>query len=136
MLAHDIAWALPELRAEAEARMVDTVLITRGGSRVWSSEIGDYVTLPGTVVYSGACEVQTTETVVQVTDAGASDVVTRRLVVKVPMSVTGVRVDDVAEVTSSTLDPALAGARFRVTGNFAKTFATSRRLPVEELVTP
>lgn len=116
--------------------MVDTVLFTRGGARVWSSEIGDYVTLPGTVVYAGRCEVQTTETVVRVTDAGASDVVVRRLVVKVPMSVTGVRVDDVAEVTSSTLDPGLLDVKFRVTGNFAKTFATSRRLPVEELVAP
>jgi hypothetical protein len=49
------------------------------------------------------------------------------------MSAPAAAVDDIFTVTSSVLDPELAGCRFRVASLVHKTFMTARRLAVEEV---
>lgn len=54
----------------------------------------------------------------------------------VPMTITGVLTNDEATidtVSASVGDPDLIGRKFRVTGEFVKSFATARRFPVEDI---
>lgn len=137
MLVDDIVAALPGLRAEAEGRMVDACTITRGGGEeTLDPDTGVYTTPAGSTVYTGKCEIQVTDSLnAQDADAGGEIATVLRLTLKVPVSVTGVRKDDVATVTASLLDPDLVGRAFRITSGHSKTFATARRLQVEEVTT-
>lgn len=83
--------------------------------------------------YTGALRVQLAETLAQVPESGGRTRTLQRLECQVPMSVTGVQVDDVLTVTASALDADLVGRTFRVRSLFHKTHATSRRLEVEEV---
>lgn len=125
-------------RTAAEARMVDACTITRsGGEETLNPTTGVYTTPAPTTIYSGACEVQVSDGLnAQETEAGGQVVTQRRVTVKVPMSVTGVQVDDVVTITASALDADLVDEVFRVVGEFAKSFATARRLQVEENTAP
>jgi D-alanyl-D-alanine carboxypeptidase len=137
MLAHDIAAALPLLREEAEARMVDACVITRaGGDEVFDPNTGDYTTPPGSTVYSGKCEVQVSDGLnAREAEAGGTELTVTRVTVKLPVNaVTGqVRDGDTVRLTSSTNDPALVDQVFRVVGLHAKTYASARRLHVERV---
>lgn len=121
-------------RTAAERLMVDTCAITRsGGADTFDPDTGEYTTPAGTTIYAGACQVQLTDSLNASTpDVGGEAATISRLVVKVPMSVEDVQVDDVVTITASLLDPDLVGRRYRVASRFAKTFATARRLEVEE----
>lgn len=134
-LVHDIIEALPQFRAEAEARMVDACTITRGGGApVFDPNTGMYTTPAGTTVYTGPCEVQISDGLTaRQADAGGTDVTLSRLTVKVPISVEGIQIDDTVTITASLLDPDLVDQDYRVEAGFAKTFATARRLQVERL---
>lgn len=56
MLVDDVRGALPSLRAEAEAAMVDECTIRRGATQgEIDNETGDYTAGTATVVYSGRC---------------------------------------------------------------------------------
>lgn len=120
-------------RSAADARMVDTCTVTRGGGDdTLNPTTGAYTTPDDTILYTGQCEVQISDGLnTQTSDAGGQLVTQRRVTVKVPISVTDVEVDDIVTVTSSALDADLVGQTFRVVGTFAKTFATARRLQVE-----
>lgn len=122
-------------RTAAEARMVDACTITRpGGEDTFNPNTGAYTTPAGSTVYTGACEVQVSDGLnAQTTEAGGQVVTDQRVTVKVPVSVEGVTVDDVVTITASAHDPNLVDKTYRVLGGFAKTFATSRRLQVEEV---
>lgn len=53
-----------------------------------------------------------------------------------PVETTGILTDDEVECTAvgdETGDPELVGTRVRITGPFAKSYATARRFPVEEV---
>jgi hypothetical protein len=54
-------------------------------------------------------------------------------VLQLPMSVTGVQVEDVVAITASGLDPDLPGRKFRVASQAAKTHASARRLELIEV---
>lgn len=134
-LAHDIAAALPLLREEAEARMVDTCAIVRpGGDPVFDDESGTYTTPAGSSVYSGRCEVQVSDGLnARQAEAGGAEITVTRVTVKVPVSVTGVQVGDVVTITAAVNDADLVDTEFQVVGLHAKTYATARRLQVERI---
>lgn len=117
--------------------MLDACTITRGGGDpTFDPNTGNYSTPASSTIYSGACEVQISDGLnAQTTEAGGQVVTERRVTLKVPMSVENVQVDDIATITASALDPDLVGQTFRVAATFAKSFATSRRLQVEETTT-
>lgn len=115
--------------------MIDACSITRGGgASTFDPDTGEYTTPAGSTIYVGKCEVQVTDSLnAQDADAGGEVATVLRLTLKVPVSVTGVRIDDVATVTDSVLDPDLVGRTFRVVSPHSKSFATARRLQVEEV---
>lgn len=120
-------------RATAERLMADACVITRpGGEPTFNEDTLQYEAPEATKVYEGRCRVQVGGTLAQAPEAGGRVYTVQRAQVSVPMSVTGVAVDDVLTVTSAAHDPDLVGARFRVQSLFHKTYATARRLEVEE----
>lgn len=134
-LASDITATLPFLRAEAEGRMVDACIITRGGGApTFDPNTGNYMTPAGSTIYSGSCEVQISDGLnAREAQAGGTELSLSRLTLKVPVSAVGIRVDDVAVITTATHDPDLEDRTYRVIGEHSKTFATARRLQVEEV---
>lgn len=136
-LAYDIAQALPELRREAEGRMVDECIIRRPGGRpTFDPDTGDYIDPPEATLYSGKCEVQISDGLsAREGEAGGTELTTRRLTLKLPVSATGIRKGDLVEITASRNDPSLVGADYRVAAGHAKSWATARRLHVEEVTT-
>lgn len=135
-LADDLAWALPELRTEAEGRMVDACRITRAGvgDTVFDPETGTYTDGTDATVYSGKCEIQVTDGLnARQSETGGTEIIATRVTVKVPVSTTGIRINDVVTITTATNDADLLGQRFTVVGLHAKTFGTARRLQVERI---
>ncbi len=133
MLVDDIRAVLPDLQAEAEGRMVDTCTLAHpGGEETFDPDTGTYTTPAATTYYSGPCEVQISDGLTaRETEAGGTELTLSRLTLKVPVSVEGIEVNDIATITASELDPALVDQEYRVLSGFAKTFATARRLQVE-----
>lgn len=136
-LAYDIANTLPMLRREAEGRMVDTCRLShRDGEPTFDPITGEWTSGTLTPYYEGPCEIQTRESLIaQTVDSGQEEITVSRVTLKVPVSVAGVRVGDVAEILAATWDDELVGAQYRVTANHAKTYATTRRLPIERVET-
>lgn len=122
-------------RQAADARMVDACTITRpGGAGVFDPDTGAYTNPAGAVVYSGPCEVKFSDALsTQSPEVGGQELAVTRLTLKVPVSATGVRVDDIATITAA-VDADLVGRSFRVISGFAGAFVTARRLQVEEVV--
>ncbi len=120
-------------RTAATALMVDACTIAHpGAAATFNAATGVYADPAGTVFYTGPCQIQV-GLAVGGSDAGGAELTVLRLVVKVPVTVVGVEVDDVVTVTASLLDPDLVGRVFQVTAGHAKTFATARRLQVDEV---
>lgn len=117
--------------------MIDACSISRsGGEETYDDTTGEYTTPASVLIYAGPCEIQVTDSLnAQDADAGGEIATVLRLTLKVPVSVTGVRIDDVATVTDSVLDPDLVDRSFRIVAPHAKSFSTARRFQVEE-VTP
>jgi hypothetical protein len=119
-------------RAQIERLMVDACLIDRKTGSVLDEDTGDYVDTYATV-YEGKCRVQDSGLSGHQVDAGDRPVELQTRTLQVPMTVTGVKVDDRVQVTASVLDADLVGRTFRVTDLMHKTHATARRLPIEEV---
>lgn len=136
-LIYDVERALPGLRREAEGRMVDECIIRRpGGPPVFDPNIGDYTDPDETLVYEGRCEVQISDGLTASTaEAGGTELTIRRLTLKIPVAAPSPLVGDLVEIVACRHDASLAGAEFRVAAGHAKTFATARRLHVEEVTT-
>jgi hypothetical protein len=136
-LVNDITAVLPSLRAEAEGRMVDRCIVNRGpyGPGTFDPGTGTYTPGAAVEIYAGVCEVQVDGRLVgREIDAGETELTTMRLTVKLPVVASAdVQVDDEVLITSSAHDPGLVGKSFRVTALHNKTFATARRLQVEEV---
>jgi hypothetical protein len=121
-------------RIAAEALMQDACTIIRDAGTTYDPVTG-YPTPATTEVYTGKCRVQLGALGASASsrDVGEAALLLLRLDVQLPMSVAGVRVGDVVEVTASAHDPDLPGRRFRVRDLFHKTHATARRLGCEEI---
>lgn len=125
-------------RAAAEALMVDACVIRRQVGTTTDPDTGA-VTPSYEDVYSGKCRVQSRNLSARSPNSGQQRVDLYAVELQLPITVTGVAVNDVAEITVS-LDPELPTPRadgtprlFRVNNLFHKTHATSRRLSVEEV---
>jgi hypothetical protein len=120
-------------RAAAERLMVDTCTITRvtGGSSDPETGVRTQTT---TVVYTGKCRFKMyPRSPGRRTDVAEASVVEVDEELQIPMSATGVQVEDIVTVTASALDPALVGRAFRVASQAAKTHATMRRFDLLEV---
>lgn len=113
--------------------MVDKCTISRQSGSATDPDTGK-VTPTFTAVYSGKCQVQQTIAQSSNPEAGGHQFTVQDLVLKVPVSVTGIQIGDTVTMSSAELDPELVGRVFRVSDLFHKTYATSRRLRVEEVM--
>ena len=87
-------------------------------------------------LFTSKAKIQTRNLVAQVAEVGGRDAVTVRVELHLPIDAPAVEVGDVWEVTGlgSLSDLQLLGRKFRVTSPVGKSFATARRLEVEEVV--
>ena len=133
MLGHDVAAALPALRAQAESLMVDSCTITAPAASTWDEDAGAHVPGVPTVVYSGPCRVQIPQSVPGAPVAGEAEWSTAAVVVSIPVvGSEPVRVGATVTITAAEHDSALVGAEYTVVGiPLAKTHATARRLRCE-----
>lgn len=124
--------ALARGRAAAEALMVDTCRIERKTGEATSTTSGaaipTYLTL-----YEGKCRIQQRATEARAEDAAEQYDRMLRLEVQLPMSVTGLKVDDRVTVTASVHDADLVGRQVWIRHLAHKTHATARRVVAEEL---
>lgn len=120
-------------RAAAEALMLDACTIARTTGSSTDPDTG-VVTPTTSTAYTGKCKVQQSKVPIgEPKDLGEASILVVHLEVHVPMSATGIQVDDVVTVTASALDPDLIGRRFTVRGVAHKSFLTARRLDVQEV---
>lgn len=121
---------LGAFQAQAEAMMVDSCTIRRVTGTTTNPTTLEVVPTYATI-YSGKCRVQLRDTAATQAEAGELNHAAVRTIVQVPMTVTGVAVDDEVLIAAS-LDADLVGRTFRVRGLFHKTHATARRIECEE----
>ena len=131
MLGDDLAAALPELRAQAESMMLDTVTITRPGEAV-TAEDGTVTTLAQTV-YQGRARWKPPTTTATQSEVGASIMVTTPGEVHIPAGTPySPQPGDIIECTASRFDASLVGRRTTVRSRFGGSLVTAYRIPVEE----
>jgi len=122
---------LGAMQARADSLMTDTCTIKRqAGTAMNATTLAMEPTY--TTVYSGKCRVQLRDTVATQPDAGERAHATVRTILQIPVSVTGVKVDDTVTITASA-DADLTTRTLRVRSVFHKTHATARRLECEEV---
>lgn len=118
-------------RARAESMMVDACVIRRQtGSTVDPNTGAEVPTYEQ--VYAGKCRIQFRGLATESPTSGQQRVDLLTTELQLPITVTDVHVNDVAEITAS-LDPDLPGRLLRVNNRMHKTHATARRLSVEEI---
>ncbi|MBX6360101.1 MAG: hypothetical protein IRZ03_08480 [Acidobacterium ailaaui] len=128
--------AITRGRRAAEALMVDQCTIRAESDEVTTDPVTGVVTpVPGKVVYTGRCKLQLTRGAFPSTPEGGEHRWSMApLEVHIPVSGTSaVNANCVIEVTASS-DPANVGRRFRVRAGDRKTFGTSIRLIVDEVI--
>ena len=122
-----------------ESQFVSSCIIRRQVGEVFNETIGEYEPV-WDVVYSdadsddvgGPCLLKFGSPSVREVDAQSQQLVRQQPVLKLPVDTSaGVRVDDVAELTSNPLDPQRVGLKVRVSGDHVGTLTTARRFPVE-----
>lgn len=140
MLGDDIAWALPELRRQAESLMHDSCTITRldpdAEPGEMNPETGQYPEPARITVYEGKCRIQAKSVVASGTDSSAGERTgtTQELELQIPVVGTeNVAVDDVVEVTVAVMDTSLQGRTYTITAPHEKSQATARRLRIERV---
>ncbi|HET7386851.1 MAG TPA: DUF6093 family protein [Nocardioidaceae bacterium] len=115
-------------QSAAERLMTDTCTITRPDPDtppVFDDATGTYTT-PTVTVYEGKCRVRPTN-VDRTVEAGDVRVHLWHSVISVPISVSGVQVNDTVTITAST-DPGLVGKVYTVGNIDLGTAITARRL--------
>lgn len=122
-------------RAVAEGLMVDTCLIRRSTSVVTDDLTGQVTPIYATV-YTGRCKVQTPSAGGdgRRVDVGEVAVVVLRPHLHLPVvGSESVRRGDEVSITAGTNDTALTGRTWLVRDEMTKTYATARRLILEEV---
>lgn len=130
---------MAKLRAYAESRMTDTIRISRPGQPAVDPVAGAE-TPTGEVLYEGPGKVQTSGGMASQVSTASGDssnigglVPEWSLYLHLPISVTGLREKDVAQVVDSQ-DPDLKGRCMRLVNmQSEKTLATARRWNVQEI---
>lgn len=119
-------------RAAAARLMVDTCTVKYQSGTSFNNTSGvDEPTY--TTRFTSACKVQ--ERGVQSTEreAGGREATLVRTTIHLPISAGAVEVDDLVTITASVHDSQLVGRVFRVLAPVGKSFATARRIEVEEI---
>lgn len=119
-------------RTLAEELMQTTVAIRRSGTPVRDPATGTMVT-PLTTIYTGPARVRFPTGQPRDSDQAGQRFAEQSPTVWVPIDASGIRVDDIGEVTANPHSPGDVGLKFRVAGVHVQTHSTSRRLPVEVL---
>ena len=126
---------LAQFRADAEALMTDTVAVTYANGTTFDDETG--TTVPNyTTRFTSKCKVQTRSLVARDAEVGGRTATTVTVELHLPVDAPAVEVGDVCEITAvgALSDMQLLGRKFRVVAPVGKSFATARRLDVEEIV--
>ena len=124
--------ALNRGRRLAESLMVDTCTIRRQTGLTTDPATGN-VTPAYETIYAGKCKVQTFTNRGTRNVGGEYEFVIQRYEVQVPISATGIQVNDEAVITASMHDSDLTGRAYRIVGLMNKSLATARRMGVEEM---
>lgn len=137
---------LAQFRADAEDGMVDVCEISRvgDGAPVFDEATGQYTDPARVIVYgpsiephNGKCKFQDAgiaNAAAAVVDAGERLVNVQGGELQLPVDGTGnVAVKHVVELLTSTKDPSRVGRKYTIAARFEKTYATSRRLRLQEV---
>ena len=129
---------LPQLRAEAEAMMAATCIITKDGvgEPTFNTTTGQYDDPDRVTVYEGKCRIQIRgdRTGSSEFETGDREVSTHEPELQLPVAGTAaVSVDQQAKILTNPLDDSLVDRVFTVVGRYEKTHATARRLRVVEV---
>lgn len=90
--------------------------------------------VPGSAAgYEGPARLKWVSTTVSDGDAAGQVIATQDVVLKVPVTAPRLAVSAVVTVLSSSIDPGLAGRKFRVRGRPASGQVTAHRYTVEEI---
>lgn len=125
-------------RRFGRTQMTATVIIRRKTGTTKDTETGT-ITPTWTEIYDGPAELLFRDNSPRDVDAAGQRLAEQQPLIKLPIdgpsavAAANVRKDDVGEVTACEHDAGSVGISFRVAGIFAKSNATSRRLPVEVL---
>lgn len=132
MLGSDLAAALPELRAQAESRMRETVVVRRPAADVTISDdtVIDGAEFEPTPVYSGCARLKASGLQPQVVESADASVTVQRPELHVPDDAPELLPGDVATFASDTFTPRLRGKVYRVDAGHAVTDTTAQRVPV------
>lgn len=120
-------------------QMTATVRIRRKTGTTTRDPANGSITPVWETIYDGPAEVDFPDTRARDVDAAGQRLAEQQPLLKLPLdeehaaAAAAVRKDDEGEVLTSEHDDGSVGTTFRVTGIFAKSNATSRRLPVEVL---
>lgn len=131
MLEQAIADYLPELRREAEARMVDTGRLTEpgDGEPVFNEDTGQYDYPDAVTVYEGRCRSRMPRAEERTVDVAERQATLQEIVISLPIEGTeGARIGQTFTYLTSERDQALVGRVFTVVGLHLQTDSTARRL--------
>lgn len=122
-------------RAAAEGLMVEACTIGRPSQSHTTNNVTGAVTYTSAPLYTGKCRVQmmTGTRGDNLLQAGERAFSVQSAIISIPITVVGIRVDDVVTITASTLDGDLVGRTYRVEDIIHKTFLTARRLICQEV---
>ena len=137
MLADDIARVLPELRREAEARMLDTAEIRRKTGNMTQDPDTGSETPEYAAVFTTACRVSVGRGLaVRDAEVGGRTIAETTREFHIPVDSPEVLPDDVAVMLTvhATSDPTLEGATLTFAGSAPGSQTTTRRLQVEEIL--
>lgn len=116
--------------------MVDTCTITRPTGFSTPDPLTGAVTVTGTALYTGKCQVSTYEAHEQVVSMPGQVMTRERYIVKVPVGSGPFLIGDIVTITAATFDAHLVGRQYNVVAMLHKSVATAQRLQVEEVVAP
>jgi hypothetical protein len=132
----NVTAALLSGRRSAESLMTDTVAITYPTGDTTIDETTGSETPVYATRFTSKCKIQTRTLQARQEEVGGRTATTVTVELHLPVSAGAVEVGDVAEITAvgALSDVQLLGRKFRVIAPVAKSFATARRLDVEEIV--
>lgn len=117
-------------RRFAEAQMVDECTITRDGVGVYDPDTGELEPGTPTTIYTGKCRLRTPSPEEERVLFGEQQVTKTRYILDVPHTTRGVRIEDVAALTT-TEDTDAAALRIRVVAATAETIFVMKSYPCE-----
>lgn len=111
--------------------LTSTCIVERLGAPTLDDSTGLYTPARSTI-YEGPCEIQFRDTASREATPQGQSLLEQSPVLKLPVDGTGeIRPGDVGRLTANPHDPAVVGLEFRVNGLHARTWATTRRIPIE-----